>query len=438
MKNSSIQHIISTWAIALFFTQLSYAQTTLANFLQKKETSDLIFEGEVIDQVAEHSTSKATLLTINTVRIHKIFQGGHRDSICEIVTPGGFTDDRFLIYGKALQLSTGDVGLFWVKKGAIPFSEGDAGQTSRYWSMEQSDFLPLGTNYSEQKASGESLNLFEEVSRSLGAPRIEFPKSKTSTGAESVDCSDPNFDNWAQISLQNFQITNNYTALECDVVLKAYPSGLKFGKGQVSFTLPKSAFGTNVVVNQTLVVTKGEILASSNYSISYGNLSDSTVLVQISQLSSGATAFDLTGTFKTLLHLKVTITNALQITSIKPESFNFSGQLEYLCSGRYFPFRRTDFVAPSGIFPPNFENPIGIHYSLDRFYSDGGNAFRFDIFASSDNLSNYKSGKLYVDYDNTTFGSSIASSIIPVAGALSGNPAYTVGIFDEDANTLRI
>ena len=75
---------------------------------------------------------------------------------------------------------------------------------------------------------------------------------------------------------------------------------------------------------------------------------------------------------------------------------------------------------------------------MGRFYSDGGIAFRFDVFASSDAPSNYKSGKLYVDYDNATFGSNIASSIVTVAGALSGNPAYTVGIFDEDVNTLRI
>lgn len=438
MKHISFKQFISFLAITLFFASLIQAQISPAVFLQKNKTSDLVFEGEVINQISEHSSDKATILTKSTVRISKIFQGETRDAICQVFTPGGVTDDRFLIYGKALQLNEGDKGLFWVKKGGIPFDNQRIPRPNEYWSIEQSDFLPAGTRYSDEKIGGESLDLFGEVSRLLGEPSFEFPKDPMSAQSESIDCSDPNFENWAQISLQNIQITSNYTALECDVVLKAYPAGIKFGKGQVTFTLPKSVFGTNAVSNQGLLIQKGEIIASSNYTISYANLTDSTVAVQIGQLSSAAFSYSLAGDYKVLLHLKATIINPVQLVALTPAAFNFSGQLEYLCSGRYFLFDRTDFVAPTGIFPPNLEDPIGIHYSLDRFYYNGNNGLVFDIYASSDNLSAYKSGKLYIDYDNATFGSNIASSIATVGGALAGNSAYTVGIFDEDANTLRI
>lgn len=438
MKHISFKQFISFLAITLFFASLIQAQISPAVFLQKNKTSDLVFEGEVINQISEHSSDKATILTKSTVRISKIFQGETRDAICQVFTPGGVTDDRFLIYGKALQLNEGDKGLFWVKKGGIPFDNQRIPRPNEYWSIEQSDFLPAGTRYSDEKIGGESLDLFGEVSRLLGEPSFEFPKDPMSAQPESIDCSDPNFENWAQISLQNIQITSNYTALECDVVLKAYPAGIKFGKGQVTFTLPKSVFGTNAVSNQGLLIQKGEIIASSNYTISYANQTDSTVAVQIGQLSSAAFSYSLAGDYKVLLHLKATIINPVQLVALTPAAFNFSGQLEYLCSGRYFLFDRTDFVAPTGIFPPNLEDPIGIHYSLDRFYYNGNNGLVFDIYASLDNLSAYKSGKLYIDYDNATFGSNIASSIATVGGALAGNSAYTVGIFDEDANTLRI
>lgn len=437
MKHISFKAIISTWAIFLFFAPLIQAQTSPAVFLQKNKTSDLVFEGEVISQITEYSSDKATILTKSTVRISKIFKGVLRDGVCEVVTPGGTADDRFVIYGKALQLSTDDKGLFWVKKEPIPFDNHRIPQPDEYWAMEQSDFLPAGTKYSNEQNGGESLDLFGEVFRQLGEPIFEIPLPLSPAIPESIDCSDTNFENWAQISLQNIQITNNYTALECDVVLKAYPEGIKFGKGQVTFTLPKSVFGSNVVNSQGLVIQKGEIITNSNYTISYANLTDSTVAVQISQLSSAAFSNSLTGNYKTLLHLKATIVNPVQLVTLTPAALNFSGQLEFLCAGRYVPFKRTDFVAPAGIVPPNFEDPIGIHYSLDRFYFDN-NVLSFDIFADTDELSNYKSGKLYIDYDNTTLGNNIASGLNVVGGDLFGNPEYTVGIFDEDANTLRI
>jgi hypothetical protein len=437
MKHISFKAIISTWAIFLFFAPLIQAQTSPAVFLQKNKTSDLVFEGEVISQITEYSSDKATILTKSTVRISKIFKGVLRDGVCEVVTPGGTADDRFVIYGKALQLSTDDKGLFWVKKEPIPFDNHRIPQPDEYWAMEQSDFLPAGTKYSDEQNGGESLDLFGEVFRQLGEPIFEIPLPLSPAIPKSIDCSDTNFENWAQISLQNIQITNNYTALECDVVLKAYPEGIKFGKGQVTFTLPKSVFGSNVVNSQGLVIQKGEIITNSNYTISYANLTDSTVAVQISQLSSAAFSYSLTGNYKTLLHLKATIVNPVQLVTLTPAALNFSGQLEFLCAGRYVPFKRTDFVAPAGIVPPNFEDPIGIHYSLDRFYFDN-NVLSFDIFADTDELSNYKSGKLYIDYDNTTLGNNIASGLNVVGGDLFGNPEYTVGIFDEDANTLRI
>jgi hypothetical protein len=161
----------------------------------------------------------STILTKSTVKVHKVFQGELRDGVCEVVTPGGVADDRFMIYGKALQLVSKDHGLFWVKKGGIPFDHERTPRPNEYWAIEQSDFLPAGTRYSDEKIGGESLDLFGDVSRLLGEPSFEFPKDPMPAQPESVDCSDPNFENWAQISLQNIQITSNYTALECDVVL---------------------------------------------------------------------------------------------------------------------------------------------------------------------------------------------------------------------------
>jgi len=438
MTRISFKRIISTWAIFSFLILLIQAQTNPAFFLQKNKTSDFVFEGEVISQTSDYSSDKTTLLTKSIVKIYKIFQGEQRDAFCEIIIPSGAIDDRFSIYGQAIQLSVGDKGLFWGRKNPIPFDNQRATQVNEYWAFEQSDFVSIGTRYSDEATGGESLDLFDEVLQLLGEPTLEFPIDPLFPVSQSIDCSDPNVENWAQISLQNLQITNNYTTLECDVVIKTYPSGLKFGKGQVSFTLPKSAFGTNTVMNQNLVIQKGEVITNSNYTISYSNLTDSTIAVQVGQLSSSTFSYELSGSFKTLLHIKATIINPLQLASLPSGAFSFAGQLEFLCGRKYIAFKRTDFVAPTGIVPPNFEKSIGIQYSLNRFYSDGGNAFRFDIFANSDNLSNYKSGKLYIDYDNATFGSNIASNIFPIAGLLFGNPAYTVGIFDEDANTLRI
>lgn len=438
MQHTLFQRFTFILAVALFWVCIVQAQTSPTFFFQKNQTSGLVFEGEVISQNSEYSLDRTTLLTKSILKVHKVFQGEMIGDICEVVTPGGIKEDRFVIYGKALQLSKGDKGLFWLKKGAIPFDNQRTTLPLEYWAMEQSDFLPTGTMYSEEKTGGESFDLYAEVLHLLGKPLIEFPNDLASNFQQSIDCSDANFENWVQISIQNIQITDNYTALEYDVVLKAYPEGIKFGKGQVTFTLPKSVFGTNVVTNQNLIVEKGEVISNNNYTVNYANLTDSTVVVQINQFSGSDFSYALAGNYQTLLHLKATIINPVPLVSLDPQAYNFTGQLEYLCSGRYFPFNRTVFVAPAGIVPPDFENPIGIHYSLDRFYHYGNNGFSFDIFASTDEPTNYKSGKLYIDYDNTSFGSNLAGSITVSGGNLNGNPAYTVGIFDEDANTLRI
>ena len=179
------------------------------------------------------------------------------------------------------------------------------------------------------------------------------------------------------------------------------------------------------------------VIANSNYAINYSNLTDSTISVQIGQLSGTGFSYDLSGTFEALLHIQADIANPILLTALKPDAFGFSGSLEYQCNGRYFPFDRTDYVTPKVDVLPNFENLIGLQYSLDRFYLSSSNLF-VDVSASSSNLSDYKSGKIYIDYDNTTFGSNIASSIALSGGVLLGNPGYTIGIFDDDANTLRI
>jgi hypothetical protein len=438
MKNFSFKLFTALLALMLNFNQFAYAQTEAKSFVQKSKMSDFVFEGTVIDQISDYSGDKATIFTKNSVRVQKIFQGTTSDTVIVVTTLGGLTEDRFLIYGKALQLNVGDEGLFWVKKGSTPFETSKENTSNAYWALDQSDFLAVGTKCTSDQQTDFSLNLFDEVLGLLGTPNMEYPKGTLISSKPTSDCSDPDFENWAQISLENLQVTNGLTEVECDVVLKIYPAGLKFGKGAITLTLPKSVFGTNAVANQNLIVQKGEVITDANYTISYSNLTDSTVIVQVNQQSPTGYAFELGSSFKKLIHLKAKILNPFQVTSLKPESFNFSGELSYICRGRQIPFARTNFVNPPEIVLPNYENPIGIHYTLDRFYYNNNNVLYFDILASSDAASDYKSGKLYIDYDDATFGSNIAGGITNVTGLLAGNSTYTVGVYDHDANTLRI
>jgi hypothetical protein len=56
----------------LFAQQIAYAQINGKNAIQKMETSDFVFEGEVLERIAEYSTDKSVILTRNIVRASKV------------------------------------------------------------------------------------------------------------------------------------------------------------------------------------------------------------------------------------------------------------------------------------------------------------------------------------------------------------------------------
>jgi hypothetical protein len=420
----------------LFAQQIAYAQINGKNAIQKMETSDFVFEGEVLERIAEYSTDKSVILTRNIVRASKVYKGSRSDSMFSILTLGGLTEERFLIYGKALQLSTGDKGLFWLKKDVAPFERLGNKEEAEYWATEASDFLSISAKHIEEH-TGNSTNLFDEVSEALGTPKFGFQKVAAKPPlAVSADCNDPNFESWAQISLENVQFSGNFTELECDVVLKAYPSGAKFGKGEFIIKLPKVLFGTYSVSNQNFSVQKSEISADANYTLNYSDLSDSTIIIRIDRQSVNGFSFELETIFKKLAHIKVRISNPLQIAALKSDAFDISGNVQYFCEGQYLPFLRTFFINPLNREFPVSELQIGIHYNLDRFYFDNNGLFTFDIFASSTLPSLYRGGVLFIDYDDVTFGKKIASGTTRVGGLLS--TGYAVMISDHDDNTLRI
>lgn len=87
---------------------------------ERIKAADIIVEGEVVAQRSFWDTRQENIYTVNTIRLYKVFKGEAREKQVEIVTEGGTVGLVKHVVSSALQLHSGQQGMFFLNRGSRP------------------------------------------------------------------------------------------------------------------------------------------------------------------------------------------------------------------------------------------------------------------------------------------------------------------------------
>ena len=135
--------------LIIFRIQVS-AQLYEISLPDKVSHSSLIVEGKVVDQFSFWNKEHTLIYTSNLVRVSKIFEGTMAGKEIEVITKGGQVDGRFHHHSHLLELSVGDIGLFFCEDSPVRNSARsfDGERTVEVYSSMQGFFsydLEMGT-----------------------------------------------------------------------------------------------------------------------------------------------------------------------------------------------------------------------------------------------------------------------------------------------------
>ena len=440
-----------------FFSSFLYSQDT-GFYRNMKEKADFVFEGEIVKSTGKWNSQRTMIYTEHQIRLTKVFKGDLRENSIRLVTPGGETPEgQFVIAGDALQLNEGQKGIFFAREEPLGmlgenrfgrntfFADNPKGFVAKRF--DERGPIPLGYGALHQKEK------YDKILAELGQVIVQYPYVPTGNPFSETGCDDPAYQTSAEITFENIGVTGNFQNVELDIMIKGLPQGVKFGKCEFSLTFPTDVFGENLVQNNMLTVTKGEVVQSTDFVLTASDEANDKVKITV-QLASGilASAASLTGNVEKLLHCSFGVADPSGLPNLKASDFILTGNVWYECDRSLYPFRNVIIKTEGDVVTPNFENLIGISYNLQKFHfrTVGANQLlRVDIYANSGELSLFRTAELYIDFGADAFPSFLSTNnlVSIVMGDLIGGmtnvggtptPNYQVFDSDQSANTLKI
>lgn len=451
MKIYSKLALLLLIATAIFNPNNLFAQKE-GFYKELKERKDFVFEGEIVKSTGKWNAGKSMIYTEHEVRLTKVFKGDLSENQVRLITLGGETDKDFVIAGEALQLSEGSKGIFFAQekplgmlnetgfKGKTCFADDPDWFVVKHINDRGSTPLGFGALYQKEK--------YDRVLAELGQVLIEYPELTEESPFSDIGCDDPAYQTSAEITFENIGVTGNFENVEMDIMIKGLPQGVKFGKCEFSLTFPVGTFGQNLVQNNLISVTKGDVAQGTSYVLTVVDEAADKVKITVT-LSSGSlvSPYALSGNVEQLLHCSFSVANPSGLPTLKASDFTLTGNVWYECDRSLVSFRNIIIKTGGDVITPNFEELIGIDYHMQKFvYKDLGaiQTIKFDIYASSASNSFFKSAKLYIDYGDAFTQGLVSTNSVSVALAealYNGNSSsYDFAFFDDAATpkTLRV
>ena len=115
--------IVIFFSFILMHVQTTMAQMVEVSFSNKVQQSTLIVEAKVIQKQASWNDAHTRIYTANELEIYKVFKGQLPSMNCQIITQGGIVgNDKHEVH-PSLQLSLGDVGVFFLQESTANLTE---------------------------------------------------------------------------------------------------------------------------------------------------------------------------------------------------------------------------------------------------------------------------------------------------------------------------
>jgi len=422
---------------ALFYTnsnsQIQYLTTN----------SDLVIEGVVISNQSKWNEDRTLIFTENAILVKSVFKGTLSDSIIIAITPGGTIREDFHFQTHSIELNSFERGYFFLK-----FNENESYHfTDKTYGFcpENLDLNPKvfchGQKYLKRKFEEEIIKV--TLSSSLSIKDIlvyedsEYLNDRDTCGII-IPSRNPKS---IEFSFDSVRYTDNYTHIEFVVMAKVNTPGLKFGKGDF-FIEYSEEFGSNIAFNQSIEVSKGVILESNLYTLSYSDTTSQSLSIKAnSNFGINNTPYTFSATSESIFRVKLLIADFTQIGNISFDDIDISGRVYYWCQESYELFDEVILDNPITSTESQPGSEIGITYTFENATDNfGGTEFSVELFAVATSTSYYDVGFVYINYNELGFGESVVTNgtFTFEAGDFIDTPVYIPIIVDVDNNTIRI
>ena len=433
-----------------FFSSLAWTQSTnaLKSLSYRTKGSELVFEGKVIAKFSFEDEKKTMIYTANTVEIYKVFKGEVTTQTLDIVTLGGEINERYTHVHHSLQFEIGQEGVFFCEQKKIG-----------NMLMLGATIAPISYDFQSAKVlASDGLNMFSDIEREL-YPSIErithkFQKIAPNTAEKKLASwlRERNLthllatqsDNGIIFSLENPYFSGNNQYLEFDVFAQGYGID-KFGKSEVYLDYAVNTFGSYVVSNNGVTVTKGSVILSSDYTLTIADETAQKIKIQIDAVATPTNLHALGFVSEQLCHIVLDISNFMIPGNVGFDEMMMQGLSEQYLSGTYAQI--TDVIANDSLINNinNTQSATAINYSfvnLNVTDSAGIKFAEFDVYTLPNNAGTKIShGTIYFDYSTDVFGYYVlGNSKIQVT---RGNVIQDANIYDyyttdDDYNTSMI
>jgi len=280
-------------------------------FKELKENADLVVFGELVEKTSFWNPDQRMIFTSNWIKVFTTIKGSHSETI-EIITNGGTVGDDTEWWSHETNLPEKSKGYFFLKVASTEI-------------IKEGEFFRL--NGQDAFISLRTKDTFGQVESLIVADTIvEF-----------------GFDN-IQIDLPN---------LRFDVLIRSNINGLEFGKGELFLQYPEEVFGTDVVANDKIEASKGDVINSSEFSISlYDNEADIFQAVVDGGCVAPSTLTEnglpLSTEFQTFMRVSLEIQDFNALGSISMEELKMDGNIFHFdpLSNKCIPFNAIIFPNP--------------------------------------------------------------------------------------------
>lgn len=430
--------------VKIFTTVLLVLMTCSINAQIQKMTNDasIVVEGIVLSKSAFWNEEKTRIFSDNKILVKSVFKGVPYDSVISVVTIGGEVDDYFQFQTHAVELQLKQCGYFFLK-GSIDDKFRLVNDSYGFCSQNldlNPKILLLGKTYSK-------IAFEEEIIKETRLNKTSFKENSQlnnalpSNNRESCDVL-PFVEsvNKIEFSFDNVQYTENLTYIEFDIMAKVNTPGLKFGKGNL-FIRYSEEFGSTVVSNQSVEITKGNILQSNLYSINYQDATSQSISIVANSAVGSTGHYTFSASPESILHFKLKIEDFTQIGNLSFDDIDITGQVYHWCRGEYTLFDEVVLDGPIISTESQPGSEIGITYTFENIKNFNGTQLSVDLFAKATKESNFQDAFIYVNYNELGFGQNVLSNgmvTFTQDGLIKDPSVYSVFISDEDINTLQI
>ncbi|HEY4650996.1 MAG TPA: T9SS type A sorting domain-containing protein [Pontibacter sp.] len=134
---------------------------------ERLQDADIVVEGEVISKKSFWDQRRENIYTSNIIKVYKVFKGNLQEAELEVITEGGTVGLDKHVYSVALTLSTGEQGMFFLKRQNLQAASGSrAKQSTRPYGSEQG-FIRYDTRSQTAKGVFEEYSSIEQVYRAI-------------------------------------------------------------------------------------------------------------------------------------------------------------------------------------------------------------------------------------------------------------------------------